>query len=101
MDADRNQLVIELREYWYMDFQKFQLENILDPHATLIHGINCHLQSDMILVHANKNEFVKSLDILRSLKKKGGGLSSLMSCSIPFFPIYAILLYKLYIQLEV
>lgn len=63
---------------------------------------HCHLQSDMILVHANKNEFVKSLDILRSLKKKGGGeLSSLMSCSIPFFPIYAILLYKLYIQLEV
>lgn len=39
VDADRNQLVIELREYWYMDFQKFQLENILDPHATLIHGI--------------------------------------------------------------
>lgn len=34
-------------------------------------------------------------------EKKGGGLSSLMSCSIPFFPIYAILLYKLYIQLEV
>lgn len=34
---------------------------------------HCHLQSDMILVHANKNEFVKSLDILRSLKKKGGG----------------------------
>lgn len=36
-----------------------------------------------------------------SEKKGGGGLSSLMSCSIPFFPIYAILLYKLYIQLEV
>lgn len=53
---------------------------------------HCHLQSDMILVHANKNEFVKSLDILRSLKKRGGALSSLMSCSIPFFPIYAILL---------
>lgn len=62
---------------------------------------HCHLQSDMILVHANKNEFVKSLDILRSLKKKGGGLSSLMSCSITLFPIYAILLYKLYIQLKV
>lgn len=72
MDADRNQLVIELREYWYMDFQKFQLENILDPHATLIHSI--HLHSNMILVHANTNEFVKSLDILRSLKKKGGGI---------------------------
>lgn len=39
VDADQNQLVIELREYWYMDFQKFQLENILDPHATLIYGI--------------------------------------------------------------
>lgn len=62
---------------------------------------HCHLQSDMILVHANKNEFVKSLDILRYLKKGGGGLSSLMSCSITLFPIYAILLYKLYIQLKV
>lgn len=64
---------------------------------------HCHLQSDMILVHANKNEFVKSLDILRSLKKKGGGDYHLWCPvrSIPFFPIYAILLYKLYIQLEV
>lgn len=65
-------------------------------------SLHCHLQSDMILVHANKNEFVKSLDILRSLKKKGGGDYHLW-CPVAylFFPIYAILLYKLYIQLEV
>lgn len=62
---------------------------------------HCHLQSDMILVHANKNEFVKSLDILRSLKKRGGDYHLWCPVAYLFFPIYAILLYKLYIQLEV
>lgn len=49
---------------------------------------HCHLQSDMILVHANKNEFVKSLDILRSLKKKKGGGNYHIWCPVAylFFP---------------